>query len=64
MTFIKYLYTRLKVAAYTVASILLIHHCFIETVWYKVFACVVIAIICLMEAIMCVEDIVKENRKK
>ena len=64
MMFIKYLYTRFKVAAYTVASILLMHNCFIETVWYKAFACVGIAIICLMEAIMCVEDIVKEHRKK
>lgn len=64
MMFIKYLYTRFKVAAYTVASILLMHNCFTGTVWYKSFACVVIAIICLMEAIMCVEDIVKENRKK
>lgn len=62
--FIKYLYTRFKVAAYTVASILLMQNCFTETVWYKAFACVVIAIICIMEAIMCVEDIVKEYRKK
>ena len=64
MMFIKYLYTRFKVASYTVATIFLIHNCFIETVWYKAFACIVIAIICLMEAIMCVENIVKENRKK
>lgn len=64
MMFIKYLYTRFKVSAYTVASILLMHNCFIETVWYKVFACVGIAIICLMEAIMRVEDIVKGHRKK
>lgn len=63
MTFIKYLYTRFNVAAYTVASILLMRNCFIETVWYKAFACVGIAIICLMEAIMFVEDIVKEHRK-
>lgn len=62
--FIKYLYTRFKVAAYTVASILLMHNYFIETVWYKAFACIVIAIICLMEVIMCVEDILKEHRKK
>ncbi len=60
---IKYLYTRFQLAAYTVASIIMIHNCFIETIWYKLFAYVLLAIIFLMESIMYIEDIVKENRK-
>ncbi len=61
---IKYFYTRFQIAAYAIASVIMMHEFFIETVWYKMFAYAILGVICLMGSIMYIEDVVKENRKE